>query len=163
MSVSIRTLEGNLIVPQEARFAIAASRFNHLVVDRLIEGAQDALVRHGAKAENITLVRLPGLFEMPIPLQRLAQSQKFDAIIALGCAIRGSTSHFDLISHEVTKSIAHITLSTGIPILFGILTTETIEQAAERAGTKMGNKGWEAALAAIEMANLNQILTDQGL
>lgn len=134
--------------------AIVVSRFNAFICERLLEGALDCLVRHGAQLEDQTVVRVPGSFEIPLACQRLAKNGHYDAIIALGAVIRGSTPHFDYVSSEVTKGVGQVSLHSGIPVAFGVLTTDTLEQAIERAGTKMGNKGVEAALAAIEMANL---------
>ncbi len=156
-------IEGNLIVPKGARFAVVASRFNHFVVDRLVEGAIDALVRHGADAKNVTLVRVPGAFELPLVVRRLAASKKVDAVIALGAVIRGATPHFDYVAGEAAKGIGAAAAASDVPIAFGVLTTETIEQAVERAGTKQGNKGWDAAVSAIEMVSLVKALTDAGL
>jgi len=155
--------EGNLIVPKGARFAVVASRFNHFVVDRLVEGAVDALVRHGADAKNVTLVRVPGAFELPLVVRRLAASKKVDAVIALGAVIRGATPHFDYVAGEAAKGIGAAAAASDVPIAFGVLTTETIEQAVERAGTKQGNKGWDAAVSAIEMVSLLRALADAGL
>jgi 6,7-dimethyl-8-ribityllumazine synthase len=156
-------IEGNLIVPQGARFAVVASRFNHFVVDRLVEGAVDALVRHGADAKNVTVVRVPGAFELPLVVRRLAASKKVDAVIALGAVIRGATPHFDYVAGEAAKGIGAAAASSDVPVAFGVLTTETIEQAIERAGTKQGNKGWDAAMSAIEMVALVKALGDAGL
>ena len=156
-------IEGNLIVPKGARFAVVASRFNHFVVDRLVEGAIDALVRHGADAKNVTLVRVPGAFELPLVVRRLAASKKVDAVIALGAVIRGATPHFDYVAGEAAKGIGAAAAASDVPIAFGVLTTETIEQAVERAGTKQGNKGWDAAVSAIEMVSLVKALADAGL
>jgi len=161
--MTTRVIEGKLIVPQGARFGVVASRFNHFIVDRLVEGALDALVRHGVAAENITLVRVPGAFELPIVVRRLAASKKLDAIIALGAVIRGGTPHFEYVAGEAAKGIAAAAGASDIPIAFGVLTTESVEQAIERAGTKQGNKGWDAALTAIEMVALGRALTDAGL
>ena len=147
-------IEGGLVVPADARFAIVATRFNHFIVDRLVEGALDALRRHGGELDRVTIVRVPGSWEMPVAVSRLAASRKFDAIIAIGAVIRGSTPHFDYIAAEVSKGLANISMSSGVPVTFGVLTTDTIEQAVERAGTKAGNKGFEAAVTAIEMADL---------
>ena len=153
-----RELEGNLIVPAGARFALLASRFNHFIVDRLVEGALDALKRHGADMARVAIARVPGSWEMPTIAARLARSGKVDAIVALGCVIRGSTPHFDYVAAEVTKGLAGISLDTGVPITLGVLTTDTIDQAVERAGTKSGNKGFEAACSAIEMVSLAEAL-----
>ncbi len=143
---------------QNLKIAIVASRFNELITNKLIEGAKDCLQRHDVDSKQMTLAWVPGAFEIPFAAQELALSKKFDAIICLGAVIRGSTPHFDYVAGEATKGIATISLNTRIPIIFGILTTESIEQAIERAGTKMGNKGWEAALSALEMASLQRVL-----
>lgn len=155
-----RTVEGQLTVPRGARFAIVASRFNHFIVDRLVDGAIDALVRHGGDPANITVVRVPGAWETPHAVQRVASSGRVDAIIAIGCVIRGSTPHFDYVAGEVSKGCAQVSLQSGMPVAFGVLTTDSIEQAVERAGTKAGNKGWDAALSAIEMVSLDRALTE---
>jgi len=157
------TVAGNLVVPQSARFAVVAARTNSFIVDRLIEGAYDALVRHGASNERITLVRVPGSWEMPVACSRLAHSKKFDAIVAVGAVIQGGTPHFEYIAAEVTKGLASIAMATGVPVCFGVLTTDTLEQAIDRAGVKAGNKGFEAAMAAIEMVSLMQELGNYGL
>ena len=136
------------------RFSIVVSRFNDFINAKLLDGALDALSRHGADDGKISIVKVPGSFEIPLVAQKLANSGTFDAIICLGAVIRGATPHFEYISAEVTKGIAKVTLDSGIPVSFGILTTDNIEQAIERAGTKSGNKGWDAALAAVEMVNL---------
>jgi len=172
MAVSPRIVEGNVVVPKGARFGIVASRFNHFIVDHLVGGALDALVRHGAEEGNITVVRVPGAWEIPVAVQRLAQGEssgakkgsakKLDAIIALAAVIRGSTPHFDYVAGEVSKGVASISLAAGLPISFGVLTTDTIEQAIERAGTKAGNKGWDAAVSAIEMVSLDRALAGAG-
>ena len=151
-------VEGGLVVPQGARFALVASRFNHFIVDRLVDGALDAIVRHGGDASRITIVRVPGAWEIPVVVARLAQKRSVDAIIALGAVIRGSTPHFDYVAAEVTKGLAGLSIDSGIPIALGVLTTDTIEQAIERAGTKAGNKGWDAAMSAIEMVTLSRAL-----
>jgi 6,7-dimethyl-8-ribityllumazine synthase len=156
------TLEGQLIVPAGARFAIVAARFNTFIVERLVEGAVDALVRHGGAVDRITVVRVPGSWEVPVACARLAQSKKFDAIIALAAVIRGGTPHFEYVASEVSKGVAQIALQTGTPITFGVLTTDTIEQAVERAGTKAGNKGFDAAIAAVEMVSLGKVLSEAG-
>jgi 6,7-dimethyl-8-ribityllumazine synthase len=161
--MTTRVIEGNLVIPKGARFAVVASRFNHFVVDRLVEGAIDALVRHGAEAQNITVVRVPGAWELPIAVRRLAASKKVDAVIALGAVIRGSTPHFDYVAGEAAKGIGAVAAGGQVPVSFGVLTTDTIEQAVERAGTKQGNKGWDAALSAIEMVALARALDDAGL
>jgi 6,7-dimethyl-8-ribityllumazine synthase len=149
----MRTYEGELKA-EGLRFVIVASRFNHLLVDRLVEGAVDCIVRHGGDKDSIEIVRVPGSWEIPVAVKKLALRDDIDAIIALGVLVRGSTPHFDYIASEVSKGIANISIDTGKPVSFGIITADTLEQAVERAGTKMGNKGWEAALSAIEMANL---------
>ena len=161
--MTTRTIEGNLIVPKGARFAVVASRFNHFIVDRLVEGAVDALVRHGADAKDVTVVRVPGAFELPLVVRRLAASKKVDAVIALGAVIRGATPHFDYVAGEAAKGIGAAAAASDVPIAFGVLTTESIEQAVERAGTKQGNKGWDAAVSAIEMVSLLRALADAGL
>ena len=158
-----RVLEGNLVVPKGAKFAIVASRFNHFIVDHLVSGAIDALVRHGADEGNVTLVRVPGSWEIPVTAQRIAKSGKVDAVIALGAVIRGATPHFDHVAAEAAKGVAQAAMSSGVPVAFGVLTTDTIEQAIERAGTKAGNKGWDAAVTAIEMVSLGKALDKAGL
>jgi 6,7-dimethyl-8-ribityllumazine synthase len=159
----VKTIEGNLVVPDGAKFALVASRFNHFIVDRLVEGAQDALVRHGADASKITVVRVPGAWEVPLAVSRVAHGKKVDAIVALAAVIRGATPHFDVIVGEVSKGLAQIQMQTSLPIAFGVLTTDTIEQAIERAGTKAGNKGWDAAVSAIEMVTLLREFKGSGL
>jgi 6,7-dimethyl-8-ribityllumazine synthase len=134
------------------------SRFNSFVSDRLVEGAIDALVRHGAEQDNISIVRVPGAFEIPPTAKQMVGSGRYDAIVCLGAVIRGATPHFDYVSAEVSKGIASVSIESGIPVAFGVLTTDTIEQAIERAGSKAGNKGFDAAMAAIEMANLYKAL-----
>lgn len=136
------------------KFAIVVSRWNELIVNRLLEGANDGLLRHNASAKDITVIYCPGAFELPLVVNKVANSNKYDAIIALGTIIRGDTPHFDYISAEATKGLSNVALNSGIPVVMGVLTTESIEQALERAGTKSGNKGFEAAMTAIEMANL---------
>ena len=148
-----KILEGTLNA-KGLRFAIVVSRFNDFINAKLLDGCLDALSRHGADDGKISIVRVPGSFEIPLMAKKLADSSNFDAIICLGAVIRGATPHFEYISAEVTKGIAKVTLDSGIPVSFGILTTDNIEQAIERAGTKSGNKGWDAALAAVEMVNL---------
>lgn len=157
-----RVIEGNLVVPPGARFALVASRFNHFIVDRLVEGALDAIARHGGAVERATIVRVPGAWEIPTIVARIAHKKSADAIIALGAVIRGSTPHFDYVAAEVTKGIATVSFQTGVPVTFGVLTTDSIEQAIERAGTKHGNKGWEAAVSAIEMLSLGAALDAAG-
>lgn len=148
----VRVIEGDL-QGQGVKVAIVVSRFNSFITDRLLEGALDALRRHGVEEKGITVVRVPGSFEIPLGVRRAA-GQKVDAVIALGALIRGGTPHFDYLSAEVTKGVAQVMLETGIPVSFGVLTTDTVEQAIERAGTKAGNKGAEAAQSALEMVNL---------
>lgn len=135
-------------------FALVASRFNEFITNKLVSAAVDAIVRHGGSAEKISEVWVPGSFEIPLTAKKLAESGKFDAVICLGCVIRGATPHFDYIAAEVSKGVAQVGLQTGMPVIFGVLTTDSIEQAIERAGTKAGNKGADAAVAAIEMVNL---------
>ncbi len=149
----IKTIEGKLIAKGK-KFALVAGRFNELISNKLIEGAKDCLLRHEASEKEIKLIRVPGAFEIPITAKKLAKTGKFDAVICLGAVIRGATPHFDYVASEVSKGIAHAMLETETPIIFGVITSDSIEQAIERAGTKAGNKGWDAALAAIEMANL---------
>jgi len=153
----VKTIEGKLIV-QDEKFCIVVARFNEFITSKLLSGAIDELTRHGAKEENITVVWSPGAFEIPVLAQKLAKSAKYDAIIALGAVIRGATPHFDYVSSEISKGVASVSLATGVPVIFGVLTTENIEQAIERAGTKAGNKGSDAAKAAIEMANLIKLV-----
>lgn len=153
MPKELRTLEGDLLA-RDLRFAIVATRFNELVVDRLVDGVVDALLRHGASEKNLELVRVPGAYEMPLVVRKLAQSRRYDAIVALGAVVRGQTAHFDFVAGECSSGVARVALETGVPVGFGVLTTETMEQALDRAGGKAGNKGAEAALAALEMANL---------
>jgi 6,7-dimethyl-8-ribityllumazine synthase len=148
----VRTIEGDL-QGQGLKVAIVASRVNSFITDRLVEGALDALRRHGVQEKDITLVKVPGSFELPLAVRR-ASAGKVDAVIALGALIRGGTPHFEYLSAEVTKGVAQVMLDSGVPVSFGVLTTDTVEQAIERAGTKAGNKGFEAASSAIEMAKL---------
>jgi 6,7-dimethyl-8-ribityllumazine synthase len=136
------------------KFAIIISRFNDFITGKLLDGAVDALVRHGATEQNIDVVKVPGAFEIPLAAKKVAEKKSYDAVICLGTIIRGATPHFDYVSAEASKGIASASLDTGVPIAFGVLTTDTIEQAVERAGSKSGNKGWDAALVAIEMAQL---------
>lgn len=150
---NIRILEGELVA-RDLRFAIVAARFNDFVVDPLVRGAVDALKRHGASEKLIELVRVPGAYDMPLAVRRLAGSKRYDAIIALGAVIRGQTPHFDYVAGECASGLARVAHDTGVPVAFGVLTTETLEQAIDRAGAKAGNKGADAALTAIEMVNL---------
>ncbi|MDU1966960.1 MAG: 6,7-dimethyl-8-ribityllumazine synthase [Clostridium perfringens] len=149
----MRILEGNLI-GQDKKFAIVASRFNEFIISKLIGGALDAFKRHGVEEENIDIAWVPGAFEIPLIAKKLAKSGKYAGVVCLGTVIRGATSHYDYVCGEVSKGIANVSLDTEVPVIFGIVTTENIEQAIERAGTKAGNKGFDAAMAAIEMANL---------
>lgn len=150
-------IQGSLVATG-LRLAIVTTRWNHFITDRLVEGALDTIERHGGDASATTLVKVPGAFEIPLAVSKLAKSGKYDAIIAIGAVIRGSTPHFDYVAGEATKGISQVSVATGVPIAFGVITADTIEQAIERAGTKMGNKGAEAALVAIEMANLGKVL-----
>ncbi len=143
-----------MLTAEGISFGIVASRFNHLLVDRLIEGAIDCIIRHGGSEDNIHLARVPGSWEIPLIAKEMALKENIDAVIALGVLIRGQTPHFDYIANEVSKGLALVSLETRKPISFGVITADSLEQAIERAGTKHGNKGWEAALSAIEMANL---------
>ena len=147
------TYEGNLIATGE-KFGIVVARFNDLLSSRLLSGAKDALIRHGAVESDIDVAWVPGAFEIPLVASKLAASGRYDAIIALGVVIRGGTPHFEYVSSEVSKGVAKVTMDSGVPVMFGVITADTIDQAVERSGTKAGNKGWEAAEAAIEMANL---------
>ena len=149
----MKTIEGNFATPK-GRFAIVAGRFNGFVVEPLVAGACDALVRHGVKDDNIELIRVPGAWEIPLAAQKAAASGKYAAVIALGAVIRGATPHFDYVASECAKGLAKAGMDTGVPVAFGVLTTDSIEQAIERSGTKAGNKGADAALAALEMVNL---------
>lgn len=151
----MKEIEGRIIPDsQNVKIGIVASRFNDFIVGRLIDGALDGLKRHDIKDENITLVKVPGAFEIPVAEKKMAMSRKYDAVICLGSVIRGSTSHYDYVCNEVSKGIAQVSLDSGIPVMFGVLTTENIEQAIERSGSKAGNKGTECALGAIEMINV---------
>jgi 6,7-dimethyl-8-ribityllumazine synthase len=153
-----KVLEGQLTA-QGLRFAIVVSRFNSLVTQRLLDGALDALRRHGADENAITVVYVPGSFEIPLAAKRLAQSGAFDAVICLGCIIRGDTPHFEYVASEAAKGIAQVALETSVPTIFGVVTADTLEQALERAGAKAGNRGFEAAMTAMEMANLMRQLS----
>jgi 6,7-dimethyl-8-ribityllumazine synthase len=152
-----RHIEGNLLA-EGLRLGIVVSRWNHFICDRLVEGALDAIRRHGGDDENVDIVFVPGAFELPMASKKLCQSGRYDAVIVIGVLIRGSTPHFDYIAAEATKGIAQASMDSGVPVSFGLITTDTIEQAIERAGTKAGNKGHEAAMAAVEMANLFKAL-----
>jgi 6,7-dimethyl-8-ribityllumazine synthase len=149
------------LVAKGKRFGIIASRFNDFITDRLVGGAIDALTRSGAKEADIDILKVPGAFEIPMVAQRMAKSKKYHAIVCLGAVIRGATPHFDYVCAEASKGIAQVSMETQVPVIFGIVTTDSIEQAIERAGTKAGNKGWSAAVSAIEMANLMETL-DKG-
>lgn len=149
----MRNIEGQLSA-EGLNFAIVVGRFNNLITEKLLEGAVDCIVRHGGSEDNITVIRVPGSFEIPLVAKKAAKSGKYDAVICLGAVIRGATPHFEYVAAEVTKGIALVSLETEVPVAYGILTTDTIEQAVERAGTKMGNKGFDAALTAIEMVNV---------
>jgi len=151
------TFEGHL-VGTGLKVGIVVARFNELLSSRLLSGAQDAFVRHGVAADDIDVAWVPGAFEIPLVAGNLAASGRYDAVVALGVVIRGGTPHFEYVSAEVSKGVAKVSLDTGVPVLFGVITADTIDQAVERAGTKAGNKGWEAAEAAIEMANLTKEL-----
>ena len=149
----MKTLEGN-VIGKGLKVGIVAARFNEFIVNKLIGGAEDALVRHGVDTKDVELAYVPGAFEIPLAAQKLAKSGKYDAVVCVGAVIRGATPHFDYVCAEASKGIAHVSLETGVPVAFGVLTTDNIEQAVERAGTKAGNKGTDAAMCAIEMVNL---------
>lgn len=146
-------ISGNLNA-KDKKFGIVVGRFNEFISGKLLAGAMDCIIRHEGDGKNVTTVWVPGSFEIPLTAKKMAASKKYDAIICLGAVIRGATPHFDLIAAEVSKGIAHVGLETGVPVIFGVITSDTIEQAIERAGTKSGNKGWDAALTAIEMVDL---------
>lgn len=152
----MNTLEGMLVAKEGMKVGIVVARFNEFITNKLLGGAVDGLTRHGVADENITTAWVPGAFEIPLIAEKMAKSGKYDAIICLGAVIRGATSHYDYVCNEVSKGVAQVGLQAEIPVLFGIVTTENIEQAIERAGTKAGNKGYDCALSAIEMANLIQ-------
>ena len=149
----MKVLEGK-VVADGAKIGIVAARFNEFIVSKLISGARDGLVRHNVEDDDITLAWVPGAFEIPVMAKKMAESGKYDAVICLGAVIRGATSHYDYVCAEVSKGIASVSLETGVPVMFGVVTTDNIEQAIERAGTKAGNKGYDCALGAIEMINL---------
>ncbi len=155
-----KIIEGNLNAKGK-RFALVVSRFNDFISDKLLSGAMDALMRSGGRDEDIEVIKVPGAFEIPLAAKKIALKKKVDAVICLGAVIRGATPHFDYISAEVSKGIAAVSLETGVPVIFGVITADTIEQAIERAGTKAGNKGWNAAVAAMEMADLMQVIDKQ--
>lgn len=153
----MKVLEGNLVA-EGLKIGIVAARFNEFIVSKLIGGAEDALKRHGVREEDIELAWVPGAFEIPLIAQKIANSKKYDAVICLGAVIKGSTSHYDYVCAEVSKGIATVSLNSNIPVMFGVLTTDSIEQAIERAGTKAGNKGFDVAVSAIEMCNVIKTL-----
>jgi len=146
------------LIAEGKKFALVVSRFNDFITDKLLSGALDALIRSGTADEDIEVVKVPGAFEIPLLAQKMAKTNRFDAVICLGAVIRGSTPHFDYVSAEVSKGVAAVSMESEIPVIFGVITVDTIEQAIERAGTKAGNKGWSAAIAAVEMANLFEII-----
>ena len=150
----IQVLEGKVVAPEGMKVGIVASRFNEIIVSKLLGGAVDGLVRHGVEEENITAAWVPGAFEIPVVAAKMARSGKYDAVICVGAVIRGDTTHYVYVCNEVSKGVAQVGLSAGIPVLFGVITTENIEQAVARAGSKAGNKGYDCALSAIEMVNL---------
>ena len=149
----MKVLEGKLTA-QGLKFGIVAARFNEFITSKLVSGCEDCLIRHGAAGDDITLAWVPGAYEIPMACKKMAESGKYDAVIALGCVIRGATPHFDYVCAEASKGIAQVSMQTGVPVAFGVLTTENIEQAIERAGSKAGNKGYDCALSAVEMVNL---------
>jgi 6,7-dimethyl-8-ribityllumazine synthase len=146
------------LIAEGKKFALVVSRFNDFITEKLLSGALDALIRSGAADEDIEVVKVPGAFEIPLVAKKMAQTKRFDAVVCLGAVIRGSTPHFDYVSAEVSKGVAMAGMESDVPVIFGVLTTDTIEQAIERAGSKAGNKGWSAAIAAVEMANLFKII-----
>ncbi len=151
---NINVLEGKVVAKDGMKVAIVAARFNEIIVNKLLGGAVDGLVRHGVEEDNITAAWVPGAFEIPVVASKLAASKKYDAVICVGAVIRGDTTHYDYVCNEVSKGVAQAGMNTGVPVLFGVITTENIEQAIARAGSKAGNKGYDCALAAIEMVNL---------
>lgn len=151
--MNVKQIKADLI-SKNKKYAIVASRFNELITTKLLEGSIDALTRHGVKENEIEVYWVPGAFEIAYLADRLAKSKKYNAVICVGAVIKGSTSHFDLVAESVARNVAQVSIATGVPVIFGVITTENVEQAIERAGTKAGNKGWDAALSAIEMANL---------
>ena len=150
----INVLEGKLVAKEGMKVGIVAARFNEIIVNKLLGGAVDGLVRHGVESDHITAAWVPGAFEIPAVVKKMAKSGKYDAVIALGAVIRGQTSHYDYVCNEVSKGVAQVALETGLPVMFGILTTDNIEQAISRAGSKAGNKGYDCAVGAIEMVNV---------
>ncbi len=153
----MNVIEGKLLAEGQ-KIGIVAARFNDFITGKLLEGAVDAFVRHGGMKENLSVAYVPGAFEIPLAAKKMAQSGKYDAVLCLGAVIRGATPHFDMVANEATKGVAHVSLETGVPVIFGILTTDSIEQAVERAGTKSGNKGFDTMNTAIEMVNLMKLL-----
>ena len=152
----MNVLEGKLVAKENVRIGIVCARFNEFITSKLLGGAMDGLIRHGGKDENVDVAWVPGAFEIPVVAKRMAEAGKYDAILCLGAVIKGSTDHYDYVCAEVSKGIATVSLETGLPVMFGVLTTDNIEQAIERAGTKAGNKGYDVALSAVEMINLFQ-------
>lgn len=152
----MNVLEGKLVAKENVRIGIVCARFNEFITSKLLGGAMDGLIRHGVKDENVDVAWVPGAFEIPVVAKRMAEAGKYDAILCLGAVIKGSTDHYDYVCAEVSKGIATVSLETGLPVMFGVLTTDNIEQAIERAGTKAGNKGYDVALSAVEMINLFQ-------
>ena len=152
--MSINTIEGKVVAPQGMKVCLIAARFNSFIVQKLVDGAVDGLVRHGVDESNVTLAWVPGAFEIPVAAKKAATSGKYDAVICLGAVIRGSTTHYEMVCAESAKGVALVGMETGLPVLYGIITTENIEQAIERAGSKAGNKGYDCALSAIEMVNM---------
>ncbi len=156
--IIMNIIEGTLTATDAVKIGIVAARFNDFIVSRLVEGALDGLKRHEVPDANITLVKVPGAFEIPVVAKRMAESGTYDAIICLGAVIRGQTSHYDYVCNEVSKGIAQISMASGLPVMFGVLTTENVEQAVDRAGTKSGNKGYDCALGALEMINVMKVI-----
>ena len=152
----MHVLEGKLVAKENVKIGIVCARFNEFITSKLLSGAMDGLIRHGVKDENVDVAWVPGAFEIPVVAKRMAESGKYDAVLCLGAVIKGSTDHYDYVCAEVSKGIATVSLQTGLPVMFGVLTTDNIEQAIERAGTKAGNKGYDVALSAVEMINLFQ-------
>lgn len=153
----MKVVEGQL-KGEGLKIAVVVSRFNHFITERLLEGCIDSLIRHGVRKDDIFVVKVPGSFEIPVVAQKLVNNKRFDAVVCLGAVMRGDTTHNEYIAAEVTKGIAQVSLGSGIPVIYGVITPDTLEQAIERAGTKGGNKGWDAGVAAIEMANLSKVL-----
>ena len=152
----MHVLEGKLVAKENVKIGIVCARFNEFITSKLLGGAMDGLIRHGVKDENVDVAWVPGAFEIPVVAKRMAETGKYDAVLCLGAVIKGSTDHYDYVCAEVSKGIATVSLQTGLPVMFGVLTTDNIEQAIERAGTKAGNKGYDVALSAVEMINLFQ-------